>query len=108
MQKKYIKEVFGDYTLDSNLIEAELENINLYKKTNKLQVKIISSKSILLNEIENFEDFLINRFNVNKASVDITYNNVEIDQNISENWENIIKYIGKKEPFSKAILSGSK
>ncbi len=109
MQRKYIKEVFGDYKENSNLIEAELDNINLYKKTNKLQVKIISSKQILLNEIENFEDFLINRFKVNKASVDITYtNNTEINQNISENWKSIIKNIGKKEPFSKAILNNSK
>ena len=108
MQKKYIKEVFNDYRADSNLLEAEVENINLYKKTNKLQVKIISSEQISLNEIENFENFLINRFKVNKASVDIFYNeDVQIKNNITENWENIIKYIGKKEPFSKAILINS-
>ena len=28
---KYIKEVFNDYGINNNLIEAEIENINLYK-----------------------------------------------------------------------------
>ena len=52
---KYIKEVFNDYGINNNLIEAEIENINLYKKTNKLQVKIASSKEITLQDIETFE-----------------------------------------------------
>ena len=109
MQKKYIKEVFNDYNQNNNLIEAEIENINLYKKTNKLQVKVASFKKITLQEIESFEDFLINSFKVSKASIDINYyENLEIEQNISENWTNIIKYIAKKEPFSKAILTNSK
>lgn len=30
--QKYIKEVFNDYNGNSNLIESEIENINLYKK----------------------------------------------------------------------------
>ena len=94
MQKKYIKEVFNDYKQNNNLIEAEIENINLYKKTNKLQVKVASSKKITLQEIESFEDFLINSFKVNKASIDINYcGDLKIEQDISENWDNIIKYI---------------
>ena len=105
---KYIKEVFNDYGINNNLIEAEIENINLYKKTNKLQVKIASSKIITLQDMESFENYLINAFKVNKASIDINYGDLEIEQDIPENWENIIKYIGKKEPFSKAMLTNSR
>ena len=105
---KYIKEVFNDYVVDNNLIEAEIENINLYKKTNKLQIKIASSKVITLQDIESFEEYLVNAFKVSKASIDINYKDLEIEQTISENWNNIIKYIAKKEPFSKAILTNSK
>ena len=105
---KYIKEVFNDYGINNNLIEAEIENINLYKKTNKLQVKIASSKVITLQDMESFENYLINAFKVSKASIDINYGDLEIEQNIPENWKNIIQYIGKKEPFSKAILTNSR
>ena len=105
--QKYIKEVFNDYNQNNNLIEAEIENINLYKKTNKLQIKVVASKQISLQEIENFEDYLIARFKVNKASIDISYKELDIEQTIEEDWNSIIKYIAKKEPFSKAILTNS-
>jgi len=106
--QKFIKDVFGDYNTNSILRDAEIENINLFKKTNRLQVNIISNKQIKLSEIEGFEDYLIDRFKVNKASLDIGYKNADIDFDIENDWNSIIKYIAKKEPFSKAILSGSK
>ena len=106
--QKYIKEVFNDYNENNNIINAEIENINLYKKTNKLQVKIASDKEIKLKEIDSFEEYLVNRFKVDKASLDIQYNNVNIEQNIDKEWTDIINYIAKKEPFSKAILTNSK
>ena len=65
---KYIKEVFNDYGINNNLIEAEIENINLYKKTNKLQIKIASVKEITLQDIESFENYLINAFKVSEES----------------------------------------
>ncbi len=108
MQGKTLKQVFSDYNENNNLLETEIDNVNLFKKTNKLQVKVISNKKITLEEIDSFEDFLINKFKVAKASVDINYNKEsEIEETIQDDWKNIIKYIGKKEPFSKAILLNS-
>ena len=106
--QKSVKDVFGDFNLNSNLIDAEIENVNLFKKSNRLQVKVLSKKQIDIGEIEHFEDYLINRFKVSKASIDIDYKDVKIDFDIDSNWDNIITYIGKKEPFSKAILANSK
>ena len=37
---KYIKEVFKDFEINSNIVDAQIENINLYKKLNILQVDI--------------------------------------------------------------------
>ncbi len=106
--QKYVKEVFIDYPMGHSLGNTQIEKINLYKKTNKLQVKVIAKHPIDLEEIENFEQYLVNRFNVCKASLDIEYQEVDIQQNIEDNWDNILAYIAKKEPFSKAILTGSK
>ena len=53
--QKYIKEVFCDYVGDNPIIDAQLENINLYKKTNKLQINIATLKAIDITEIEDFE-----------------------------------------------------
>lgn len=103
---KYVKDVFVDYTVDNNLIDCEIENINLYKKTNKLQVNVKSREKISLKDITSFESYAVKRFNVAKTMLDIYYEEgVEIPQNISEEWDNIVNYIAKKEPFSRAILS---
>ena len=106
--QKYIKEVFNDYNLENNLIDTKIENINLYKKTNKLQIKVVSSKQISIKEIESFEEYLVNRFKVNKAFIDINYENgIIINSSIESDWKDIIRYIAKKEPVGKAILNNS-
>ena len=105
--QKYIKEVFVDYQKDNPLLEAQIENINLYKKTNKLQVEVNSSNQIHINDMEDFENYLTKRFKVNKALIDIHYTDVKIEPNIKEEWKNVISYVTRKEPFSKAILTGS-
>ena len=104
---KYIKEVFTDFSEDSNLLDAKISNVNFYKKQNKLQVDIISNKPISINELGNFENYLQNRMNVGKAFTNIKYEDVEIEQNIEENWGNIISYITSKEPLSRAMLTNS-
>ncbi len=104
---KYIKEVFKDFEVGSNISEAQIENINLYKKLNKLQVDVISNKPITIDEIGLFENYLQNRFDIEKALTNIKYKDVQIEQNIEENWNNIISYVTAKEPFSKAILTNS-
>jgi len=106
--QKYIKEVFNDYELENNLIDAEIENINLYKKTNKIQLNVVSSKKISLNEKESFEDYLVNKFKVGKSSVYVKYKDIDFDCTVLEDWDKIISYIAKREPFSKAILADSK
>lgn len=106
--QKYIKEVFNDYNLENNLIDTKIENINLYKKTNKLQIKVVSSKQISIKEIESFEEYLVNRFKVNKAFIDINYEDgIIINSSIERDWNDIIRYIAKKEPVGKAILNNS-
>ena len=86
---KYIKDVFSDYTVENNLIDCEIENINLYKKTNKLQISVISSKPIELADMESFENYAIRRFKVAKVAIDIGYRDVEIEQTIETKWNEI-------------------
>lgn len=105
--EKYIKDVFMDFKDSHNLLEAKLSNVNLYKKQDKLQVDIISNKPITIEEIGKFESYLQNRMNVGKALTNIKYEDVEIEQNIEENWGNIISYITSKEPLSRAMLTNS-
>ena len=106
--QKYIKEVFKDYQISNNLVESRIENINLYKKTNKLQLEVLADKKINIQDISSFEDFLCSKFNVAKTMIDVKYSeDATIEEDFQTEWKNIIMYIAKKEPFSKAMLTGS-
>jgi len=56
---KTIKEIFKDYDSNSfELNEAKIKTINLYKKTNKLEIKIIAKNNIKITVLYNFEKYL--------------------------------------------------
>ena len=105
--QKYIKEVFVDYQEDNNLKESKIQNINLYKKNNSIQIDVVSTMPIGIVDIASFEKYVEERFKVNKALINITYDQIQITPSIKQDWEKIINYIGEKEHFSKAILVDS-
>ena len=45
-----VREVFNDYTKGSNILDAVIENVNLYKKTNKLEIDLKTEKKINVGE----------------------------------------------------------
>ena len=105
---KYIKEVFNDYNLNNNLAESVVENVTLYKNKKTININLASEKQIKLSEIVSFEDYLIKRFSLNNARLEIKYENVSIDDiSLETDWYNIISYISRKEPLSKALLRDS-
>lgn len=104
---KYIKEIFTDLDIGSNMQNAKIENVNLYKSQNKLQIDIVSNEPITIDDIGKFENYITEHYKVDRALTNIKYKDVEIEQNIGENWGNIISYITSKEPLSKAMLSNS-
>ena len=71
-----------------------------------MNIKAFSQISI--DDIEDFENYLIKRFNIGRALINIEYDSLDINQSIEKDFPKIIQYITKKEPFSKAILSNSK
>ena len=63
-----LKEVFKDYN-NSNLENATIEKINLYKRSNKLTLDIISSNKIDIKDLESFEDYLRERFKIENIEI---------------------------------------
>ena len=113
MQRKLIREAFNDFDGSENILNSQIDNINLYNKTNKLQVNILCNEQVFIDDLDKFETYLVNtfknkNFKVAKAIVDVKYEDKEFKQNIEENWESIINYITKKEPGSNVFLRNSK
>ena len=106
-----VKDVFKDYKEPNNILDSKIENINLFKKSNKLEINLFSEKSITLDEIDRFEEYLKTRFQIQKIEL-----NVEMREKgdrplfpseIKNDWKSIVKYISKKYPLTKAILNSS-
>ena len=104
---KTIKEIFSDYNNDNNISKANIININLHKKSNKLTIKILSNKMILIREITEFETYLKNRFQIENIELNIQYEKGVEEINLNSEWNTISQYIYKKYPLTKAILRDS-
>ena len=103
---KLISQVFEDYKADNNISNAKIENINFYKKSNKIEIKLISNNKIKIQDIQDFEKYLKNRFKINFVKTIITYTS-KIENTLEEDWNNIINYLAERFPLIKEILKNS-
>ena len=89
-----VRDVFNDYTKGSNILDASIENVNLYKKTNKLEIDLKTDKKINVGEIYYFEEYLKNQFKINNIDIEFNYT-IDVENTIEQDWENIKKYLSK-------------
>lgn len=105
--QKTVKDVFQDYTNKNSILEGTIEAINLFKKSNKLEVGIKVQNQLTLDELVDFESYLSERFQIKTIELKIKYDDIELKNTIQEDWEKIEKYIAKRFPITKAILKDS-
>lgn len=106
--KKKIRDVFKDFTTESfALYNSLITSINIFKKSGKLETSIEAEKQIKIKDLEKFEIYLENRFQIKNVLIRIKYLE-KFETNIEKEWEDIISYISRKHPLTKALLRGSK
>jgi len=77
---KIVKEVFKDYrAIGQELVESKIKSINLFKKTNSLEIVLLAQKNIKIRQIESFEKYLESRFLIKKISIKI-----ELEESIGQ------------------------
>lgn len=104
---KTIKEIFKDYNSNSfSLNASKIKNINLYKKSNKIELELISTDVIKAADLYAFERYLEKRFNIKEAIIKVEYQN-EIEVDLKEEWRDIVNYMAYKHPLTKALLRNS-
>ena len=105
--EKTIKEIFKDHNSNSfTLNAARIKAINLFRKTNKLEINIIANDFIKIVDLYAFERYLEKRFAIKEIIIKIEYEN-EIDVNFKEEWTDIVNYMSYKHPLAKALLKNS-
>ena len=102
-----IKEIFKDYNSESFSLNAgRIKAINLFKKTNKLELIIIADNFIKIEDIYKFEQYVKQRFNIFEVNVKVEYTKQQ-DIDLQKEWNLIICYMAHKHPLSKAFLRNS-
>ena len=105
--QKIIKDVFQDYRKENNIINATILKMNLFKKSNKLELDIESKNQLIIDELADFETYLSTRFSIATIETKVNYSDITLEQTIDKDWDKIMKYIAVKFPVTKAILRGS-
>ena len=106
-----VKDVFKDFKQQNNIIDTTIENINLFKKSKKIQIDLYSQKTIKIQDIYAFEEYLKERFQIQKVVLNIKPgekgDSPLFPSELKNDWKDIINYISKKFPLTKAILNTS-
>ena len=105
---KTIKDVFSDFNIESHINEANILNVSIHKKSNKLTVKLLSHKGLTIKEIVEFETYLKQRFGIETIELTIEYDKGIEEIDLKNEWSSISEYIYKKYPLTKVILNNSK
>ena len=101
---KKVGEIFSDYNTNSNIKYAEIETLNVIKKTNTLEVILYFDEYIVIKEIWYFEKFLKERFQFKTINIKINYHEKVEKKSIDSEWKNIIAYMAHKYPLTKPML----
>ena len=101
---KKVKEIFSDYQARANIIEAEILNLDVIKKTNTLGITIKYDEYIEIKEIWYFEKFLLERFGFKNIDMRIQYADGVQLKRVDDEWRNIICYMAHKYPLMKPML----
>ena len=105
---KTVEEIFGDYKEDNKIKNSKIEKINLFKKTNKLEIDLKPLEYIETQELLEFEEYLKSRFFIENIEIDTKYDdNIKLPS-IESNWKDIVKYMSVKYPLVRVLLHNSK
>ena len=101
---KKVSEVFSDYKQESNITNATIQQMNLIKKVNVLEMKISSDEYIELKDLWFFEQFLRERFQFANVDIKIQYSEDVKINSIEKEWKNLIAYMVHKYPLMKPMI----
>ena len=104
---KTVEEIFGDYQVETNIKKASIVKINLFKKSNKLEMDLLSSVYLFPSELLEFEKYLKERFVIENIEIRMQYEEETVIPSMEQQWKQIVKYMAHKYPFTEFLLHNS-
>ena len=100
------RDIFKDFNQKNNILDCVIDNINLYKKSNKILIELTSPHKFSIKELMEFEEYLKVKFNVQKIEFNVKYSE-KVELTLEKDWQDIVKYIAIKMPIVKPIIQES-
>ncbi len=110
MQKwiKQLKKFLKIIKKNGDICKAQILALDLYKKSNKLNIKLKSDVKISIGEIYKFEKYINKRFKIENVRTQMVYSfEFNPDEEIKADWQDIVMLFGERFPLTKAILLNS-
>ena len=101
---KKIKDIFSDYTNNTQMQECYISKIEIYKKTNRLMIVLKTDKFVQIKDMWDFEKYLMERFKIKDIVMIFEYEENTKIPDVKDEWKNIICYMAHKHPLMKPIL----
>ena len=111
IEDKMLPELFPEIK-DNDIVKkyfgsARIRGINLYKKSRKLEIQIISDNLIPAEALENLERTLRMIFKLEQVYVKVFFNvNFPIEKLIAKYWKSIMYMVKKKIALCRGIMDG--
>ena len=113
---KQVKTVFADFKeMSEELANSRIEKVNFYRKSYKLELYLITSKSISDDEISNFNNYLKTRFKIEDVTIKLNpFNNTNVEQTdnieekIKDDFKKIIAIASKNHPILNGFIDTNK
>ncbi len=84
---KQVKDVFKDYDEKGHILECQIINVSLLKKSNKLVIELKSAYKIQIGEQLAFEFYLKNKFRVQDVEIKIEVQEQKSQKNVKSSTE---------------------
>lgn len=104
---KRVNEVFSDFNTGNNIGTAMVENAILKKMSKTLELELSSDRYIEVEEIQELNDFIKIRFQLEHSKISIKYSENVERKPIEEEIKRILLLIANKHPFMKVAINNS-
>ncbi|MVX66695.1 DNA polymerase III subunit alpha [Clostridium chromiireducens] len=104
---KKVNEAFSDYESSGNINTAIIKSVTLRKRTKVLEMEISSDNYIEIGEIESFNKFIREKFDLSDTKITVKYTDGVTIRPIEEELKNIVYSMSNKYPALKAAVNNS-
>ena len=77
---KKVKDVFKDYEDKGHILDCEIINVSIFKKSNKLIIELKSANKIQIGERLAFEFYLKSKFRVQEVEIKIDFEEIKVQK----------------------------